>query len=203
MKIRGHRFICEKPLFVYFKKHYCPNCEQILVRKKVSKIVHSDSEEAKNYDFNVCEIDVKGYMKFTHIDFFCPSCQKQYTVKEIKNASTSKKRFKDFKSSLEFLTSYGFEYCYDSATGKRECYKNRFGEIILDHKQLDPNCWIPQICIEINYRKQIINVEQEYFLLHNKKSKNLFDMLHIIAKNKIATRGKLFDILIEPKYLID
>lgn len=112
-------------------------------------------------------------------------------------------KYKDFRSSLAFLTAYVFKYCYDSATGRRECYKNGFGEIILGYKQLDPNDWVPQICIEINYWKQVINVEQEYLLLGNKRSKKLFDMLHYIAKRKIEQSGKLFDILIDPQYLID
>ncbi len=110
-------------------------------------------------------------------------------------------KYKNFKCSLEFLTSYGFEYAYDSETGKRECYKNRFGEIVLDYKQLDPNYWVPQIYINAHNRQQIINIEQEYLLLGNKKIKKTFDMLNDIAKNRIVTYGKLFDILIEPQYL--
>ena len=84
MKIRGHSFKCENPFFVYFKKHYCPHCGQKLIRKKISQIIHSDSEEAKDYDFEVADITVKGNMKFTHMEFFCSVCQKQYLVKETK-----------------------------------------------------------------------------------------------------------------------
>ena len=84
MKIKGCRFTCENPFFVYLKKHYCPYCGEKLIRKKVSQIIHSDSEEAKNYDFEVADITVKGNMKFTHIEFFCSVCQKQYSVKETK-----------------------------------------------------------------------------------------------------------------------
>ena len=84
MKIKGYSFKCESPFFVYCKKHYCPCCGQPLIRKKVSKIVHSDSDEAKNYDFDIADNIVKGYAQFTHIEFFCSVCKKQYTVKEIK-----------------------------------------------------------------------------------------------------------------------
>lgn len=65
MKIKGYSFKCENPLFVYFKKHYCPRCENKLVRRKVSQIIHSDSEEAKNYNFEVADSTVKGNMRFT------------------------------------------------------------------------------------------------------------------------------------------
>lgn len=85
MKIKGYRFTCERPFFVYFKRHYCPICGQILLRKKVSKVVHSDSEEAKDYNFEIADNYVKGNVRFSHIEFFCPACQKYYTVKEAKD----------------------------------------------------------------------------------------------------------------------
>ena len=84
MKIMGYSFKCENVFYVYFKKHYCPYCGQKMIRKRVSQIIHSDSEEAKNYDFEVAGITVKGNMKFTHIEFYCYACKKQYTVRETK-----------------------------------------------------------------------------------------------------------------------
>lgn len=118
-------------------------------------------------------------------------------------------QYHDFQSALAFLADYGFEYCYDSATGRRKCYKNKFGEIVLGYKQLDSNYWIPQICIEINYWKQVLDVEREYLSLGKPRRtiwdvlrrKTLFDKLHDIAKYDIATTGKVFGILIEPTYL--
>lgn len=118
-------------------------------------------------------------------------------------------KYKNFKSALEFLSNYGFEYCYDSATGKRECYKNRFGEIILNYYQLDPNYWIPQICAIISNQRQVIDLEKEYSALGKKRSViyelihriTIFDMLYDVAKNDIETTGKVFGILIETKYL--
>ena len=94
MKIKGYKFHCESPFFVYFKKHYCPNCGGKLLREKVSQIIHSDSEEAKNYDFEVADITVKGNMKFTHIGFHCPVCQKHYSVKETKENDFLSERWK-------------------------------------------------------------------------------------------------------------
>ena len=94
MKIKGYSVKCENPFFVYCKKHYCPYCGKKLIRKKVSQIIHSDSEEAKNYDFEVADITVKGNMKFTHIEFFCSACQKQYTVKEMKDNGALLKHLK-------------------------------------------------------------------------------------------------------------
>lgn len=94
MKIKGHSFTCEDPFFVYLKKHYCPLCGQKLIRKKVSQVIASDSQAAPNYDFEVADISVKGNMKFSHIVFFCDTCQKQYTVKETKENDFAMKRWK-------------------------------------------------------------------------------------------------------------
>ena len=110
-------------------------------------------------------------------------------------------KYKDFKTSLEFLQNYGFEYCKDSATGRAECYKNEFGEIVLRYKQLDPNYWVPEICVEINYWKTIIDVEKEYKKTRLISFKKLYDMLHVVAKYSIKTTGKLYGILIHPDYL--
>lgn len=89
MKIKGYSFKCEKPFFVYCKKHYCPSCGDLLAREKVSEIIHSDSEEAKNYDFEVADITVKGNMKFTHIEFHCPNCQKNYSIQAIQREEST------------------------------------------------------------------------------------------------------------------
>lgn len=84
MKIMGFKTYIESPFFVYLKKHYCPICGDRLTRVKVSKIVHSKSPDAENYDFEVADITVKGNMKFTHIEFHCDRCERNYTVKEQK-----------------------------------------------------------------------------------------------------------------------
>ena len=59
-------------------------------------------------------------------------------------------KYKDFKSALKFLEEYGFEYGLDSITNKRSCYRNFYGEIVLEYYRLDANDYIPQVYIEIN-----------------------------------------------------
>lgn len=92
MKINGFSFRCERPFFVYFKKHYCPHCHNKLERKKVSEIVHSDSAEAKNYDFFIVDEVAKGNVKFSHIEFYCPACNRQYAINDIKNHESAMKK---------------------------------------------------------------------------------------------------------------
>lgn len=41
------------PFYVHWKKHFCPKCGEKLELRYISKIVNSDSPEAKDYDFSV------------------------------------------------------------------------------------------------------------------------------------------------------
>ena len=56
-----------------------------MLRKKVSAVINSESPEAKDYDFEVADITVKGDVKFTHVELYCNQCNKHYTIKEAKN----------------------------------------------------------------------------------------------------------------------
>ena len=74
----------ESPFFVNSREHYCPNCNELLDKIKVSQIVNSKSEEAKEFDFSSGETYMKGNVKFIWTEFKCDSCNSQYTIKEIK-----------------------------------------------------------------------------------------------------------------------
>ena len=82
--MNGYGFKCEHLFYIFLKKHYCPNCGNKLLRKKVSAVINSESPEAKYYDFEVADMLVKGDMKFTHIELYCNQCNKYYTIKEVK-----------------------------------------------------------------------------------------------------------------------
>ena len=83
--MNGYSFKCEHFFYTFLKKHHCPNCGNKLLRKNVSTVINSESPEAKDYDFEVADITVKGDMKFTHIELYCNQCNKYYTIKEAKN----------------------------------------------------------------------------------------------------------------------
>ena len=83
--MNGYSFKCEHFFYTFLKKHYCPNCGNKLLRKKVSTVINSESLEAKDYDFEVADITVKGDMKFTRVELYCNQCNKYYTIKEAKN----------------------------------------------------------------------------------------------------------------------
>lgn len=83
--MNGYNFKCEHLFYTFLKKHNCPNCGNKLLRKKGAAVINSESPEAKDYDYEVADITVKGDMKFTHIEFYCNQCHKYYTVKQAKD----------------------------------------------------------------------------------------------------------------------
>lgn len=80
--------------YFFYKKHYCNKCNGLLERKKREKIVNSESEEAKNYDFTVADIAVKGNMKFITYYFECPDCGRKYEISELKRIEKLKRKTK-------------------------------------------------------------------------------------------------------------
>ena len=84
LKIHGVKREWSRPFWVRFKKHYCPTCMNLLTTTKVSKIVNSNSEEAKDYDFSSGDTYMIGNIKFIWTEFLCATCGKTYSLQEIR-----------------------------------------------------------------------------------------------------------------------
>ena len=110
-------------------------------------------------------------------------------------------KYKDFKSALKFLEEYGFEYGLDSITNKRICYRNFYGEIVLEYYRLDANEYVPRIYIEINGWKTKINIEEEYKVISNKKFVDFYTKVHEVIKLELETNYKIYDLIVDSKYL--
>ncbi|MBQ8767824.1 MAG: hypothetical protein IJZ16_13590 [Clostridia bacterium] len=82
--MKNKKFIGESWFYTYFKKHYCPKCGAKLKVQKVSKIVNSNSPEAKEYDFSLGDTFLMGDVEFFYNVFSCSTCSTQYSVKEMK-----------------------------------------------------------------------------------------------------------------------
>ena len=86
MKATNVKRSWKRPFFVNFKKHHCPVCNGELKKIQVSKIVNSQSEEAKDFDFSSSgEGYMIGNVKFIWTEFTCGSCNRNYSVNEIYN----------------------------------------------------------------------------------------------------------------------
>ena len=59
------------PLYVHFKKHYCPNCKSKLEIKYHSEIVNSNESKAVNYDFSIPDKRLKDDVEFRTSFFHC------------------------------------------------------------------------------------------------------------------------------------
>ena len=70
------------PLYVYLKKHHCPQCKKRLVVEYESIIINSRSPEAKNYDFSVSDTRLEGDVEFKKSFFKCPLCENKYHFKK-------------------------------------------------------------------------------------------------------------------------
>lgn len=79
------------PFYVHLKKHYCPKCGNRLVTKHFSKVVNSNSPEAKDYDFSVGDTFFSGDVEFRIRCFFCITCQHNISVKDMKKYEKKRK----------------------------------------------------------------------------------------------------------------
>ena len=72
------------PFYVHWRKHFCPNCKKKLELRYVSKIVNSNSEEAKNYDFSVGDTFLMGDVEFRTRFFHCSDCRLDISFQEMR-----------------------------------------------------------------------------------------------------------------------
>lgn len=102
--INGYKYKADD-IFYLMKKHYCPKCNAKVKKTLVSKIVNSNSLEAKNYDFSNYDFGrMKGDVKFYWHDFLCLDCGKQITVGEMKRYEGISSRKISFTKLMRIIT---------------------------------------------------------------------------------------------------
>ena len=85
MKIQGIKREASRPLWARLKKHDCPQCGGRLALVKNSKVVNSESEEGKNFDFSSGDVYLVGNVKFVWDEFQCPTCGKAFSLDKIRS----------------------------------------------------------------------------------------------------------------------
>jgi len=82
------------PFYLHWKKHFCPECGRKLDLKYISRIVNSNSPEAKDYDFSVGDTFLVGDVDFRTRYFHCTNCQFDISIREMKKYENSRRRSK-------------------------------------------------------------------------------------------------------------
>lgn len=72
------------PLYVHWKKHFCPRCKTKVELGFLSTIVNSKSPEARKYDFSMGDTYYVGDVEFRVRCFYCTQCQINISFQEMK-----------------------------------------------------------------------------------------------------------------------
>ena len=85
----------EAPIGMFIKRSYCPECSSVLKTKKVSRIVNSESEEAKGFDFSTGAGEFTGYLtgdvEFIWHVLHCANCDAEVTNREMREIERKRK----------------------------------------------------------------------------------------------------------------
>ena len=87
----GKKYMNDDVTYTVFKKHRCPVCGAELSRVKTSRVVNAGSPDAKDYDASLGDSFLTGDVEYIWKEFFCPVCEKRYTVDEMKQIEKGKK----------------------------------------------------------------------------------------------------------------
>lgn len=85
--VKNKQWILQSPIYVHCKKHFCPFCQCKLDVRRIRRLINSKSNEAKDYDFSFSGGDVGfmfGDVEFSLEVFYCPTCEKEFSIKEMK-----------------------------------------------------------------------------------------------------------------------
>lgn len=83
MEYQGFKKTVKRPIWLKYKKHYCPICNGLLKTVEITKIVNWKSEEAKNFDFSSFESSMTKNIKFIWKELHCPVCNTNFKIDEI------------------------------------------------------------------------------------------------------------------------
>ncbi len=85
--MKNIQWIIKSPIYVNFKKHYCPYCQSLLKVEKVSTVLSAGSDEAQKLglDFSmVGGVYQSGKVKVIWKEFKCIQCNQRITIEKMK-----------------------------------------------------------------------------------------------------------------------
>ena len=122
MKYQHVRRIFRDPFYVNCKKHYCIDCNEQLIKLKISKIVNSNSLEAEDFDFYTGDSYMLGNVKFIWTEFQCPKCKRQFKIEEMKQIERKYSKRNPYLKQTTKLWFYKYGRKRYSSRNKRKIY---------------------------------------------------------------------------------
>lgn len=71
-------------IYMRIQKHKCPDCGHSVFLKKIKRKIKSSSKNAKDFDFNIGNVELSGTVKFIWYEFKCTYCGNQFTESQMK-----------------------------------------------------------------------------------------------------------------------
>ena len=178
--LMGRKYFNNDIIYTIFKKHNCPKCGTLLNCVKVSKIVHSKSPEAKDFNFSFSGGD--GYMignvKFIWKEFECSNCKQHYTVNELKSIERENIIFDHQIRAVTRSNADGQDSSIVYADTNGKIHSISLESNVQNYKNENPIC--SNRCV--GARK----IDDKYFILYTSgvKTKIIFKKLYVLRYNK-------------------
>lgn len=178
--ITGKKWFNNDIIYTKFKKHNCFFCGELLDLVKVSKVVNSESPEAKDFDFSFSAGFMVGDVKFVWDEFECPKCKHHYTIRELKEFERENIIFDNQIRELvkrkedEYIIQYSDSAGVQHTIELEQCAKNYKCENHIDSencvgvRKMDDNYFL----LYTNYIKKKIVFKRSY-VFHSGKQKLL------------------------------
>ena len=77
------------PFYVFFKKHYCPQCQNKMTTSYINQIV--PRKEATLSSFHIGDITFTGDLETRQLFFWCPKCDFKISITEMRNYEKNNK----------------------------------------------------------------------------------------------------------------
>ena len=84
MDYNGVQRIYQHPLYVKFKKHYCPDCDARLRTVDVEKVLRPGSAEAEKLGLRWSSRIIVKNVKYIWTEFECPQCKRRFMIDEMR-----------------------------------------------------------------------------------------------------------------------
>lgn len=129
--IHGIRYVRQDVSYIS-KKHYCPICNTLLAVVKVSKVINSNSEEAKDLPpilpktvigrgVKFRNYNAVGNIKWIWKQFECPNCKHRFTVDQMKQIeSSAKEHWIELVSSFNEPSMHSYEENFENKKSKNK-----------------------------------------------------------------------------------